>query len=763
MKRLGGVLLILLLFTPVIAQDLTIRVGVYNNPPKIYVNETTGEVSGFHKVIIEEIADMQNWAIEYVIGTWNENLERLETGEIDVLVDVAYSTERAEKYDFNNESILDTWGVVYTKRGFNPTSILDLEGTRISVMRGSVHTTDFIKLLNEFDVTAELIEAENYTAVFELIRDGVADAGIANRLFGAAYNEEYQIETTNIIFDPVKLKYAMPKNATLNSIIIRGLDESIKYLKENKYNVYYTALNQMLGETYDIESLLILFYIIIAVISVMAIIIIVYLYASRREITLRMKAEDRLKESEARFYKTFEKAPVGIVILDTQGTILNANPKSEEITGYEKNKFIGKGLANLCQTIKIDVKTALEQFNEVKVNSIKTVEFVLTNKNGKKVDVLSTPAFIKEEKKIILLIEDITKRKENEAALIKKEEDFRKIFETSPELILVIDNTGKIIKINDRVNELSGYKKEDFIGKNIDSLPLTTESKTKAIKSFTKRMMGQNVEPYEIELIAKNNEIKTGLLRSGVIKDDNGQIVADLAMISDITKEKELESLKNNFVMLTTHDLKQPLMPILGYTDLLKTIVTDEKGKDYLNKITDSSYRMRDMVNKIINLFKIEEGKLIFNITTNNLSETINSVLNYKKSYITLKGIKIINKLDPKVKAEFDADRITDVFINLIDNATKFTANGGNITVKTWKTGSKAYASIKDNGVGIRKSEIENLFKKFYQSKEGKALGGSGIGLALVKKIIDAHNGKISVKSTYGKGTEFTVELPARK
>ncbi|MFA5303420.1 MAG: PAS domain S-box protein [Candidatus Nanoarchaeia archaeon] len=612
------------------------------------------------------------------------------------------------------------------------------------------------------------------------------------------------------------------------------------------------------------------------------------LYNSKKDIASMLKAENKLKEIEERFYNLFEKAPIGILILDNFGKFIDANPKFTEIMGYDKKKFIGKNLLYLSKMLKSDLKKVIGQFSEiVKGKTLGPVEFTLINNKGKKISILCTFSPILQQKQVILLVQDITDnkeiqeslknsehsyrrlfeaaqdgvllldaktgmivdvnpfminmlgyskkvflgkhvweiglfkdvfsnkkkfkelqskkyvryenlpletgagkkinvefvsnvyyvgdkkviqcnirnitlRKEIQDALIKKEEELRTIFDTSPALIIIFDNNQKVIKMNDKILSWLGYNKKEFIGKLLYSLPLTKESKIKSIKEFNEIMKGKKTEPYEVKFISKDNKIKVGLISGKSIIDSKGKVIFYYATISDINEKKELEELKNNLLMLTSHDLKQPLMPILGYADLLKTIITDKKGKKYLSRIIDSSYRMRDMVNKIINVFKIEAGQLTFTITKNDLSKLINEVIDYKTSFGTLKGLKIINHLKKEVTAQFDVERLRDVFVNLLDNAIKFTDKGGTITVKSWTKNNKAYASVKDTGKGLSKEEKDNLFKKFYQSKEAKALGGSGIGLLLVKKIIDCHKGKITVKSVYGKGTEFIVELPRR-
>ncbi len=173
-----------------------------------------------------------------------------------------------------------------------------------------------------------------------------------------------------------------------------------------------------------------------------------------------------------------------------------------------------------------------------------------------------------------------------------------------------------------------------------------------------------------------------------------------------------------------------------------------------------NSYRLRDMVEKIISSFKLDAG-ISFNFKRRAISSVINDALLTKASAIKLKNIKIIKKLK-KIRISYDYERMKDVFINLIDNAIKFSKQESKIEINTWIRKEKVYISVKDQGIGIHKEDIPKLFTKFYQTKEGKGYGGTGIGLSMIMKIVDAHNGSVKVKSEYGKGAEFIVILPKK-
>ena len=178
--------------SPTPDEGLEILVGQYDNPPKIFEDDN-GKVVGIFPDLLEYIALQEGWMITYIKGSWTECLERLENNEIDIMVDVAYSDSRAEKYDFNNVEILTNWGVVYGKEGSHIESLDDLENKKIAVMRGSIHTEgeEGIKNLTQrWGINCTFIELENYDQVLEMLEAGGADAGVVNRLFGQLNENE---------------------------------------------------------------------------------------------------------------------------------------------------------------------------------------------------------------------------------------------------------------------------------------------------------------------------------------------------------------------------------------------------------------------------------------------------------------------------------------------------------------------------------------------------------------------------------------------
>lgn len=232
------------------AGDITIRVGMYENPPKVF-SDSTGRVIGIYPDILNEIARKEGWELRFVRGTWEECLSRLKNHSLDVMVDVAYSGERAKDFDFNDETVFVNWGAVYTRKGFHAESFPDLKNKRIAVMKGSIHTVGeqgIQAVMKQFDIPCTFIEVDDYKSVFSLIDQNKADVGVVNRLFGTLNEnsdksgKHLSIIRSPIIFNPQHLKFAFPKAGQLNSLLIPRIDKRLKKMKQNPNSVFHLAM-----------------------------------------------------------------------------------------------------------------------------------------------------------------------------------------------------------------------------------------------------------------------------------------------------------------------------------------------------------------------------------------------------------------------------------------------------------------------------------------------------------------------------------------
>lgn len=229
-----------------VASAREVSVGVYENHPKVFT-ETDGTFAGIFVDIIEDIARREGWSLRYVHGSWPQCLKRLESGAIDLMMDVAYSPERADKYDFCENDVICNWAQVYTRLGLDIEIITELDGLRLATLRNGIHFKRFEYLAKEFGIRHDLTLCDDYETVFLMLHEKKADAGIVNRIFGYVHKDKYDVVRSPVVFSPASLRFAVLKGS--NTDIITAVDRHLAAMKTEKPSAYHQSLRRWLGET----------------------------------------------------------------------------------------------------------------------------------------------------------------------------------------------------------------------------------------------------------------------------------------------------------------------------------------------------------------------------------------------------------------------------------------------------------------------------------------------------------------------------------
>jgi two-component system phosphate regulon sensor histidine kinase PhoR len=251
------------------------------------------------------------------------------------------------------------------------------------------------------------------------------------------------------------------------------------------------------------------------------------------------------------------------------------------------------------------------------------------------------------------------------------------------------------------------------------------------------------------------------------IHDEEQKVCGAVAVLHDITREKEVSQMKNDFVSHVSHELKTPLASITAYSEMLMDGEADDEQtrKEFYSVIQSQAHRLNRLIEDILSISRIESGLVKINKEPVSLTILIEEQLQMIKKYAEEKHIQVISE-KPIVYDQVyaDKDMISQVIVNLLSNAVKYTASGGSVSVHTEvdQIAGVARISVTDTGVGIPEDEIEHLFEKFHRVAANKKMAsGTGLGLNLVKQIIEkAHNGRVFVKSKAGVGSTFGFELP---
>ena len=358
--------------------------------------------------------------------------------------------------------------------------------------------------------------------------------------------------------------------------------------------------------------------------------------------------------------------------------------------------------------------------------------------------------------------EEVAWRKYEKVLTDKKRSEA--VIRSIAEGLVVVDAYGKVIMMNPAAEKLLGTSKKDKIGKSMmDNL------KEEQLVSLTHETPGK--EGREIELVSQQDETRK-ILRasSAVIENENGQTVGMVSVLSDITKQKELDRLKANFIASVSHELRTPLVAIDKSISLILNKNAGEitpTQEQFLTIAARNLNRLSTLVNDLLDLSKLEAGRMDMRRKLAPIASVINESAAGLNNWAKTKSVNLETKIqDGLPEVNIDPDRIIQVLNNLIGNAIKFTPSNGTITVeaKLSEPGSEIEVSVSDTGIGIAKENLQKVFDKFYQVGErvSSDINGTGIGLSIAKEIVELHGGKIWAESADGQGAKFIFSLPAK-
>ncbi|MDD5437503.1 MAG: ATP-binding protein, partial [Candidatus Omnitrophica bacterium] len=331
--------------------------------------------------------------------------------------------------------------------------------------------------------------------------------------------------------------------------------------------------------------------------------------------------------------------------------------------------------------------------------------------------------------------------------------------------LVVVDAKGNVIMMNPTAEKLLGISQKDKVGK-----PITENARKEHLISMSANPAGE--ENSEIEVMSPEDETKR-ILRSSsaVIENENGQTVGMVSVLSDVTKQKELDQLKTDFVSKVSHELRTPIITVQNAIALLldKSLgdITAEQDK-YLNIARRSLQRLALLVNDLLDEAKLEASKMELQVASCPIEKLINDACDALNAWAMTKAIKIEKKVRQGMpEVSLDYNRIIQVINNLIGNAIKFTPREGVITIEAGldEHRKNMLVSVSDSGPGIEKKDLEKIFDKFYQIKGERVhtdINGTGLGLSIAREIVLLHKGKIWVENGKSGGAKFSFTLPLR-
>lgn len=323
--------------------------------------------------------------------------------------------------------------------------------------------------------------------------------------------------------------------------------------------------------------------------------------------------------------------------------------------------------------------------------------------------------------------------------------------------IVAIDNEQKILLINDVAKKLFGDNDFIFEGQKIDCV-INNKAMAKAIFTLIPTRKSK-----KIEIKDQNDKYYKIRVDPVYLKNEKNVVIGSIINIEDITETVRLEKIRSDFVANVTHEIKTPLTSINGFVETLKNndSIDIETRNRFLDIIEIESNRLRRLIDDILVLSFIEnnENEKYDNV---NVYSVFKEVYDLTYNLAKNKNIDYVYKFSSEdIQIKANKDYIKQVFLNLIDNAMKYTPENGEVSVLVTQKNDEIQISVKDTGMGIPQSDIPRIFERFYRvdKARSKKIGGTGLGLAIVKHIIISMGADISVKSALNRGTEFIVTI----
>ena len=412
-----SLLLLLLSCNPLLAgEPRVVRIGAFDYYPAIFKDED-GAIKGFYVDALAAIAQKENIRFEYVYGTWNQGLERIKSGEVDVITSVAFTPERAKFLDYSKIPLQTVWGELYTPLDSEIDGIRSVQGKKIAVVKDDYNAWYFSELLRKFDITCEFVEMVGFEDIFKAVAENKVDAGIVNSTFGAAREDEYGLRSTGTVFNPFDIYFAVAKGE--NQDVLALLDHYLSKWRKQTDSPYDQAQQKWshsgIGTTKVTPSWLLNSLLALGGVIIIALAFIVLLRRQIQRATADiLKSKAVLLESETKFRSYIDNSPDGIFVTDENGQCLEVSPSASSITGYSQEELLKMSIFDL--TPPESLENAHHHLHALKEHHFASSEFEFLNKNGKRcwwsIDAVKLSAT-----RYLGFTKDITNRRQTEEQL----------------------------------------------------------------------------------------------------------------------------------------------------------------------------------------------------------------------------------------------------------------------------------------------------------------------------------------------------------
>ena len=761
-----------------------VRVGVYENPPLVFKTEG-GSYSGISVQLLREVASQEDWTLQFVPGTWQECLQRLGQGDIDILAAVAFSEERAKYYTFNRETVINNWGQVYLPKNSSIDTILDLRDKQVAILEKDIHCKIFKDLMDKFQIPWEPMAVSDYRQVFKLLASGQADAGVVNRLFGQQYENRYSVKRSSIIFSPINVHYAFPPGQ--GQQLAEAIDHYLEIWKADQDSIYYQTLEHWVASEIPFLDRAWIKWVIGGAVFLVVLLGVGNLLLRSKVRSRTLELSDRnlaleqevrqhretaaaLQRSERLYRLLVENIDLGISLIDRDFQVIMTNGAQSRLFQKNSGEIVGQycyyefekrddvcdhcpGRLAMAEGRPFSFETEGMR-NDGSVFMARIQAFPNFDENG------DVDGFIE-------VVEDISHAKQAEqeiqAALTAAEDALDKIdaiLHSVSDGLLVVSLDGSVLLANPASRQLLQAGEtplpcplEEFVGDG------------DLVQTFDTALQ-QRVDGWTFDLsLEPSEEGLQPILRckASLLRDKAGALTGAIFLVQDVTREREMERLKSEFVSTAAHELRTPLTTVLGFSELLlnEEGFSREQQREFLEYIYEKAEGLSQLVDDLLDVARIENGRdLKLNRESCNLQQLLERLTETLRHDAPLHQITLQIPKEPVV-LEADRGKLKQVFENLLSNAIKYSPQGGAVTISVEPNGHYWDIAIADQGVGMTPEQVEQIFDNFYRvDSSNTAVGGVGLGLGIVKYIVEAHGGSIRVESNPGIGTTVNFSMP---
>ena len=487
--------------------------------------------------------------------------------------------------------------------------------------------------------------------------------------------------------------------------------------------------------------------------------------------------------SEAKYRGLLEAAPDAMVVVDEAGAIVLVNVQAEKQFGYSRDELVGRQVTDIIPSgfaerlIADGSRSAAEALAQVIGTGI---ELVALRKDGGEfpIEIMLSPLESEDGILVTAAIRDISARKADEELMKRAEQRYRGLLEAAPDAMVVVNPTGEIILLNVQAEKQFGYSRDELVGRQVTDIIPTgfaerlVADKLRSPAEALAQVIGTGIElvalrkdggQFPIEIMLSPLDSADGILVTAAIRDISIRKAAEADLIDKIAELKRSNEELSQFAYIASHDLQEPLRMVSSYTQLLAQRYSgqlDADADEFIAFAVDGATRMQQLIQDLLAYSRV--GTKRMNLTMVSSQKAFGLALANLGTSITDSGAKVTSGALPPVRA--DELQLVQLFQNLVGNAIKYrTANAPQVHVSAARRRGKWEFAVKDNGLGIEPQYYDRIFGMFQRLHNRREFSGTGIGLAICRKIVERNGGEISVTSGLDQGSTFRFTLGAQK